>query len=338
MTQSTKPHIVIAEDEPATRKLLQRQLENAGYDVHAYGDGRPALEQISGLGSALVLADWGMPEMDGLELCRAIRELEEMNALSNVYVLLVTAHDGKEQIIDGLEAGANDYLTKPYDHGELLARIQVGERMLRLQAELLHRNVEYQKANAQLATLTRKLEELANTDELTGLMNRRCTFERLEQAWALAERDSSPLSCIMIDADKFKRINDTYGHPVGDQVLKDIAAVVLAEIRRPDLFGRVGGEEFVLICPSTPRAGAVVVAERMRQAVARHTTTVGDVSVQMTISCGVAERNAESTHPDDLIRQADELLYRAKEAGRNQTWVLNADGISEPVTGTAAVP
>ena len=336
MTDCTKPHIVIAEDEAATRKLLQRQLENAGYQVCAFGDGRAAFEQIKILGSALVLADWSMPKMDGLELCRAVRELEEMNALSNVYLLLVTAHDGKDHVIHGLETGANDYLTKPYHPGELVARIQVGERMLKLQAELLHRNIAHQKTNAQLATLTRKLEELANTDELTGLMNRRCTFERLEESWALAARDDTPLSCIMIDVDHFKEVNDTHGHQMGDQLLRDIAAAVRTEIRRPDLFGRVGGEEFVLICPSTPRAGAVIVAERIRQSVARLRSMVGDVQVSVTISCGVAERDPSSERPYDLIQMADELLYRAKKAGRDQVWMHNADGEPEPVISAAA--
>jgi diguanylate cyclase (GGDEF)-like protein len=208
--------------------------------------------------------------------------------------------------------------------------------MLKLQDELLHRNIEYQKTNAKLAALTRKLEELANTDELTGLMNRRCTFERLEETWSLAERDHAPLSCIMIDVDRFKEVNDTYGHQMGDQVLRDIASTVRPEIRRPDLFGRVGGEEFVLICPSTPRAGAVIVAERIRQCVANLTTVIDDTQMKVTISCGVAERDANIARPDDLIRMADQLLYRAKESGRNQTWMQNADGEPEPVISAVA--
>jgi diguanylate cyclase (GGDEF)-like protein len=140
----------------------------------------------------------------------------------------------------------------------------------------------------------------------------------------------------MIDVDHFKEVNDTHGHQMGDQVLRDIAAAVRPEIRRPDLFGRIGGEEFILICPSTPRAGAVIVAERIRQCVSKLTTVLSDTQVSVTISCGVAERNADNERPDDLIRAADELLYRAKEAGRNQIWVHNADGEPEPVAPTLA--
>ena len=335
MTDLTKHRIIVVEDEPATRKLLAMQLERAGYEVAAFGDGRAALEPVTAMGTGIVLADWSMPEMDGIELCRAVRGLEEMGALSNIYFILLTAHDSKEQTIEGLEAGANDYLTKPYHQGELLARLQVGERMLRLQAELIQRNIEYQKANAQLAILTRKLEELANTDVLTGLANRRALFDRFEEIWELASRNGHAVSGIMFDIDRFKSINDTYGHDAGDQVLREVAEIARRSVRRPDLCGRIGGEEFVILCPATHLDGAAILAERVRTSVAEHVVVCNDVTISTSISCGVAERLFQMERPDELLKLADAMLYAAKEHGRNQTWVAQADGTGHVIEEVA---
>ena len=326
MSDTSDFPVIVADDEPATRKLLEHQLQRAGQRVETYVDGRAALEAVTRTGSAVVLADWSMPEMDGIELCRAIRELQEMEALGNVYVILLTAHDSKERVVEGLEAGANDYLTKPYHQGELLARIHVGQRFLRLQEELLQRTVEYQKANTQLALLTREMEKLANTDALTGLSNRRCLLERFDETWELAERHGHPLSCIMLDIDKFKKVNDTYGHAAGDRVLVDIAAIIRDSGRRPDLCGRFGGEEFLVLCPHTPRDGAVLLAERIRKGVAACTVPCDNVPIAVSISCGVAERTGDTLRPEDLLKRADAMLYAAKEHGRDQTWVLAPGG------------
>ncbi|MCK4343125.1 MAG: diguanylate cyclase [Phycisphaerae bacterium] len=331
MTESAKTQIIIVEDEFATRKLIQRQLERAGYRVIACGDGRAALEPISKMGSGIVLADWSMPEMDGLELCRTIRELERMQALTHIYFILLTAHNSKEQVIEGLKAGADDYLTKPYHAGELLARIQVGQRILRLQEELLQRNIEYQKANTQLALLTRKLEELANTDGLTGLASRRFLFERFNEVWDLAERYGHPFGCLMLDVDKFKKVNDTYGHDAGDAVLKEVARIIRETGRRPDMCGRIGGEEFVVLCPETARDGLVALAERIRQNVAAHTIVCDDIQIKVSISCGVAEKTPATPSPEELLKNADAMLYAAKGNGRNQTWVATGTGSGEPV-------
>jgi diguanylate cyclase (GGDEF)-like protein len=318
--------IIVVEDEPATRKLLQRQLSSAGYDVTAYTDGRAALDPITAMNSGIVLADWSMPEMDGLQLCGAIRELEAMQALGNIYFILLTANDSKEQTIAGLDAGANDYLTKPYHQGELLARIQVGARMLKLQEELLQRTIEFQKANTQMAILTRRLEELANTDTLTGLANRRCLFDRFADLWQLAARHGHPLSCVMFDVDRFKLTNDSFGHDAGDQVLREVADALRESARRPDLCGRLGGEEFVIICPATPRDGAAALAERVRARLSAATIPYNGRILHVTVSCGVAERTDATSSPEDLLREADTMLYRAKASGRNQTWVTTADG------------
>jgi diguanylate cyclase (GGDEF)-like protein len=324
---------IIVDDDPATRRLLQRQLELAGFNVRAFADGRAAVEPITELGTGIVIADWHMPEMDGIELCQAVRELESMQALGTIYYILLTANNNKEQIVEGLAAGANDYLTKPYHQGELLARIQVGERVLRLQEELRKQTVEFQKANLELTLLSRKLDDMANTDALTGLSNRRCLLRKLKEAWDGTTRNNQSLSCIMFDIDKFKRINDTYGHEAGDEVLKATATRLRASVRRPDMCGRLGGEEFALVCAGLERDAAAAVAERIRNAIAAKPVRCGEQDVAVTTSCGVAQRDAATDSPEALLRHADDMLYAAKEHGRNQTWVRQADG-----NGTAFAP
>lgn len=325
----------IVEDDAASRRLLQRQLELAGYTVRAASNGRDAIEMMSELGSGIVIADWSMPELDGIQLCRALRELESMQALGSIYYILLTAHTGKEQVIEGLAAGANDYLTKPYHSGELLARVQVGERVLGLQEELRRQTVEFQKANLELALLSRKLDDMANTDALTGLSNRRCLLARLKEAWDSSTRGGHSLSCIMLDVDKFKRINDTYGHEAGDEVLKATATRLRGSIRRPDMCGRLGGEEFAVVCAGIDSATASTVAERIRQAISAAPVRCGDKEIPVTTSCGVAQRDDSIVSPEALLRSADDLLYAAKEHGRNQTWYRRPNGSAAAVTAAS---
>jgi two-component system cell cycle response regulator len=336
MSTTPKRQIVVVEDDPATRKLLARQLEAAGYAVGAYENGRVAVDPIIEMGSGMVIADWSMPEMDGLELCRAVRELEGMQAVSNVYFLLLTAHSAKDKVVEGLEAGANDYLTKPYHQGELLARVQVGQRMLALQEELMQRNVEVQKANAKMALLANRLETLANTDGLTGLVNRRCLLNRFNEAWAAAERDGHTLSCFMFDVDKFKRINDTYGHSAGDEVLRVVSATAKRHARRPELCGRFGGEEFMLVFPTISLDDVVAVAEQLREAIHDAPVSYEDQTIPVSVSIGVAQRCEATATLDDLITSADEMLYKAKDSGRNQTWVCPPEGAPFCAAGPAA--
>jgi diguanylate cyclase (GGDEF)-like protein len=318
--------IIVVEDDALTRKLLQRQLSDAGYHVAAYPDGRSALQAICQMGRGIVVADWSMPVMDGLELCRATRELQEMQVLGNTHVIMLTAFDTKEKVVEGLAAGANDYLTKPYHLGELLARVKVGERMLRLQDELVHRTLEVQKANAQMAVLASKLDNMANSDMLTGLPNRRCLFEHFSEAWRTTDAEKLPLSCLMLDVDRFKRINDTYGHATGDLVLRRIAEVIHRHTLQPELCGRFGGEEFVLIFPAIHVAAASALAEKLRTDIAATAIPRKDGPLTATVSCGLAEKSPTTTCADDLLRNADTMLYLAKQHGRDQTWLLDPGG------------
>ncbi len=312
MAKTELPHIVLAEDEPASRMLLARHLSKAGYEVTACENGRIALDAIQQRGSCIVVADWMMPEMDGLELCRTVRGLCETDALGFVYYILLTAHSEKEQIVAGLEAGADDYLTKPYHKQELLARLRAGERIFMLQADLRAAN--------------RQLEQLANTDMLTGLANRRHLFERFAEMWSMGERKGRPLGCVMLDIDKFKSVNDTYGHAAGDYVLKNVARTCRDNLRPYDILGRFGGEEFCIISPENDAAGTAALADRIRRAVAESHFEFEGQTIPVTISLGVGEREDRHAGPDDLIAVADAMLYQAKENGRNQVWVHMPDG------------
>lgn len=332
MALTAKRRIIAVDDDALTLKLLVRHLEQAGYSVQGYGDGRSALEPICEMSAGIVIADWSMPEMDGLQLCNALQELKEMQAIRSIYFILLTAHSTKDKVVQGLEAGANDYLTKPYHPGELLARVQVGERMLALQDELLRRNIEVQKANAQMALLAQKLDQLANSDALTRLANRRSIFDRFEDVWKQSDDDNQPLSCIMLDVDKFKRINDTYGHAAGDEVLRVTSAIIRRTARRPEMCGRFGGEEFLLLLPNTHAEDAAAHAENLREQIAREPVPFEGTPINVSISCGVAEKSPETTQPDELVSQADAMLYAAKTHGRNQTWVYVGNDQGKPAT------
>ncbi len=321
--------IVLAEDDGATRSLLLRQLQRAGYQVTACDNGRSALAAVQRKTPDMVLADWSMPDMDGISLLHAVRELSEQNALPFIYFVLLTASSEKQQVIAGLEAGADDYLTKPYDIQELLARLRAGGRILDLQTALRTRQFELQRINADMSRLNARLNRLANTDGLTDLFNRRYLFDRLAELWAIYERHRRPLSCIVLDVDRFKRINDTCGHAAGDGVLRAIADIARREVRTSDLLARLGGEEFCVLCPETDAQGAVAVAERIRHAVEQFVFKADAEALRVTISLGVAPARPTMQASDELLAAADAMLYRAKDGGRNAVGVLHESGSSE---------
>ncbi len=328
MESVSRAKLILADDEQALRTLLGGQLARAGYDVIACANGRAAIDALRHEGSGIVIADWEMPEIDGLALCRMIREQCEMKALGLVYYILLSAHTEKTHVVQGLEAGADDYLCKPYHFEEVVARIRAGQRILNLQEELIRGRFEVNKANSQLAVLNARLERMANTDALTGLYSRRYLLARADEAWALAERSGTPLSCLMMDIDRFKSINDTYGHAAGDIVLKHVATTMMRMLRRYDVCGRFGGEEFVVVCPSAEAAGAANLAERLRLAIAAEPVSLPDGKrVSVAISVGVADRRLDDATPQAMLTRADELLYRAKNGGRNQVWYV---GESDP--------
>ena len=259
-------------------------------------------------------------------MCRALSALREEGAARSLYVILLTAHSDKGKVVEGLEAGADDFLRKPYNFQELLARIHAGERIQSLQDQLIARQIELKKSNAELGLLNDKLTRLANFDALTELPNRRYTLERFADSWAQARRYDRPLSCVMLDIDHFKRVNDTYGHKAGDIVLQEVAATLRSLVRRYDVCGRFGGEEFLCVCPEATVEAAAMVAERMRVSVRQQQILAEETQIAVTISLGVAAMRPDHASPDALTAEADAMLYAAKEHGRNRVWCTDSEG------------
>lgn len=293
--------VLIADDDPVSRRALEATLAGWGYDVEVVNDGVQALGALlrDGEPPRLAVLDWMMPGLDGPEVCRTVRARSQG---PYAWLLLLTARKKGSDLIAGLEAGADDYIRKPFDPGELKARLRVGERILALQAQLL----EAQKA----------LSVLATRDELTGLFNRRAMVERLDQELARTAREGGNLSILLIDVDHFKHLNDDRGHQAGDEVLREIA-VRLDRVAGPSAaLGRYGGDELIAILPGCDSAAAVALAEKMREAVsAAIPTQAGPVSMTVSIGCGTHSAGQAASV---LIANADVALYRAKAAGRNR--------------------
>lgn len=287
--------ILIVDDDEAIRRTLAHRFKRAGYATREAANGREALDLIRQEKLQLVIADWCMPVMDGLELVRQIR----LEALPRyVYIIMLTVKNNPEDRLLGLEAGADDYLAKPFHAAELLARVAIGQRILDLEA---------------------RLNEVALRDGLTGLFNRRAFDTRLQEELLRAQRYQRALSLIMGDLDHFKNYNDRYGHIAGDQLLREAAQVLLACVRRTDFVARYGGEEFAILLPETTKANALIVAEAIRKTTAHYPfadETAADPHTA-TFSLGVASYPEDTPHSADLLALADQALYRAKNAGRN---------------------
>jgi len=307
--------ILVVDDDADVLRLLDRYLSNAGFEVLKAQDANQAIRILMEEGPPLVVTDWMMPGMSGLDLCRQIRTTE---GIGLVYVIVLTAMTEKNRLVEAFDAGTDDYLTKPVSRQELLARLKAGIRVIELETQLLKSNREIHKVNAEFAILNKKLERLATIDELTNLANRRHAMAFLEQSWKQATRHNQPLSCVMLDIDHFKRVNDTHGHVMGDIVLSRVAQLLDDNARAGDIVARVGGEEFLVICPQTDIQGAAVVAERIRHAVESTQIESDDIEICVTLSSGVAQRTENTKTPDDLLKTADEALYQAKGSGRNR--------------------
>ena len=293
--------ILIAEDAPVSRRLLQALLTQWGYSVEVAKDGVEALEALLRPGAPqLAILDWEMPGLSGPEVCHRARARSDAEYC---YLLLLTSRDGRTDLVQGLRAGADDYVTKPFDPGELQARLRTGERILALQRQFL----EAQEA----------LRLQASRDSLTGLYNRRVVLERLDEELARAGREASELSVLILDADHFKRVNDRYGHQAGDDTLHELASRLGSVLRPYDSLGRYGGEELIAVLPGCDEEGALEVAERMRSAVDSIPLATRAGPVPLTISIGSATWSGRG-NGDTLIARADEALYRAKSAGRNR--------------------
>jgi diguanylate cyclase (GGDEF)-like protein len=307
--------VLLAEDDPVARLLTTRLLRKAGYEVIAVADGEAALATLRETFCPLLLTDWEMPGLDGPSLLRAVRTGDWPGY---VYAVLLTGRDGREHVLQGLDAGADDYLKKPVDEAELVARMKTGHRIAALEERL--------------RAAERVARQLSLTDALTGAYNRRHLVEELPLEFERARRHRHALSLAICDIDHFKKINDTHGHPAGDEVLRAFAQLLRSSVREIDWVARFGGEEFVVVLPATDHAGALQVAEKLRVLAAGLLVPFGDTTIRLTASFGVASIEPgwpAAPLPAALIEQADLCLYRSKQAGRNRV-------SGEPLPGSAA--
>lgn len=295
--------ILVVDDNADNLDVVATRLRFRGYDVDAATTGEEALEKVEAHPPDLILLDVMMPGMDGFEVARRIKNDPD---LPFIPIILVTARTSTQDKVTGLDAGADDYLTKPINFAELEARVRSMMRIRELQQELEEKN--------------RTLARLSISDGLTGLYNHRHMQEVVHEEFERAKRTGEPLAVVMFDFDHFKRVNDSYGHQVGDRVLQEMAGILQRTAREIDKIGRYGGEEFIVVLPDTDIDDAATFAERVRSRVEKHPFTVGHAEpLRLTVSAGAATYPHPAVHnPRTLIHRADQALYAAKAAGRNR--------------------
>jgi two-component system, cell cycle response regulator len=300
--------ILIADDEPVSRRVLQGLLVKWGYEVVVVADGYASWEYLKEVDAPrMALLDWMMPGLNGVDVCRKLRATRPQ---PYTYMLLLTAKDAKESVVEGLESGADDYLTKPFHPQELKARLRVGLRLLELEDTL----VQAREA----------MRFKATHDVLTEVWNRGAILEMLEREVVRSRREGASLGVVIGDLDHFKSVNDTYGHLAGDSVLREVSKRMLASVRSYDMIGRYGGEEFLLLLPGCNREVTADKAEQLRTAVAQRPIDTMGGSLQITMSLGgVAVANWPADSANQILQMADAALYHAKEEGRNR--VVMAD-------------
>jgi two-component system cell cycle response regulator len=307
--------ILIVDDDPMTLLSLKKMFENDGKSVYTAENGDDALSLALESLPDMVITDWRMPKVSGIDLCRILRST---TITRHIYIIMLTGKESDEEHIQALEAGADDFVIKPFTPEVLAARMNSGERIIRFQQKIRQDHEIIQKYAAKLAAANRKLETMAMTDALTGLPNRRSALNRLKEEVSGSRRHKTPLSCIMIDIDHFKLINDSFGHDIGDRVLKKIADVFSVTARSYDMVSRIGGEEFLVICSRSTLPESKQLAERLRQAINSLRIPLEENTVQVTISLGVASWHEHMSNGEDMTKAADRALYRAKQQGRNR--------------------
>lgn len=294
------PKILIVDDVVDNVKLLSLCLFDEGYDICTASNGEEALEVVEREKPDTILLDVMMPVMDGIEACTRLRRHPDHRTIP---IILVTALSQEDDVVNGLDAGADDYITKPFNPRTVAARTRSAVNRYMIQLE-----------NQRLMA---ELQKLATTDSLTGIRNRRTFFTLFEQEWRRSDRNGTGLTSIMIDVDRFKLLNDTHGHMCGDKVLKAVASTLEDGLRQSDILCRYGGEEFCAILPETPLEGGAIWAERRRQAIEELTVSHGKETVAVTASFGVAQRTPELDSVDKLVNAADVALYHSKSTTRN---------------------
>lgn len=307
--------VLVADDEVGERQTVCEMLCRLGYEVFEAVDGQQALEMALKVQPQVLIADCALSELNGVQLTQALRGTKLGRGM---VILILAAMDCEDRLVEAFEAGADDYLARPVRERVLAARLQAGERVLELQQEVARDHEEMQQFAAELAVSNRRLHEAAVTDVLTGFRNRRYAMDRLEKEWSASLRSQRPLSCMMIDIDSFKQINDCYGHDIGDRVLLELSQVLKNNLRANDEICRIGGDEFLVISPDTDAVSARLVAERMRSAAEKLMVDTPRGLLRCGISIGVASRSANTLSTAMLIKAADEGMYAAKSSGRNR--------------------
>jgi len=299
--------ILIADDSVVSRHLLEATLRKWGYDVVVACDGSQAWEMLSSPDAPrLAILDWVMPGLSGPEVCQRVRQASRTGELNYTYLLLLTSKSDREDLIEGMESGADDYLTKPFDHNELKVRLRAGSRVIDLQRELVAAREE--------------LREQATKDFLTRIWNRSSILDILQRELVRAAREKRPVGVVLGDLDHFKNINDTFGHFAGDAVLREFTRRALAVMRPYDAMGRYGGEEFLMVLPGCDPTCTLSQTERLRVAIAGEAVSIEETPYSLTCSFGAAcWLPGTNVTAEALIRAADEALYAAKKQGRNRT-------------------
>lgn len=309
---NNRREILIVDDDLDYLKLISRALSHEGYSVRAFDSGEKAIQAMTDIQPDLLILDVNMPGISGLETLAHLRQ-----KLTYVAVIFVSANDQVKDVVMGLDAGADDYIRKPFDVAELLSRVRAKLRVKDL--------------NDQLRVANEKLKELVEIDDLTGLYNMRSIYQRLENEITRAERFKKQFAVIMMDMDRFKSVNDDHDHLFGSFVLSEVGKMVRNNIRKVDFGARYGGDEFMIALTETNLKGAILFATRLKEKIEKHIFKSGKDSIQLTASMGIAV-----THPDftvnarELVRKADELLYEAKNNGRNRIESFEFNAIIKP--------
>jgi len=298
-------NVLIAEDDFIICQELAKTITDWGYNTFIAKDGNEAWEIIQNKDVRIAIFDWMMPGINGIELCRKIREksYEQDNDAKYLYTILLTGKDQQADVIQGLSAGADDYMTKPFDFLELKVRIQKGVRIIELEEKRIR---------------------LASFDSLTELWNRKKIFDLLNEEFERSTRENNPIGVIMADIDQFKKINDTYGHLVGDHVLVEISSRFRKSLREYDKIGRYGGDEFLIIIPGCKPEDLIIIAKRLRKSISEKKieTVAGPLNVTISLG-GVSSRSFPLDSPEKFIQASDKALYIAKSKGRNREYFIN---------------
>lgn len=317
-----KPTIAVVDDHPASCAFLEHMLKAEGHEPVIAQSARQILDRHPIDHFDIWFVDWLMPEVSGLELVRSIRA---SRGGDRCYIIMLTSRNAAEDLATAFEAGVDDYMAKPVGGLELRARLNAAVRLVSLHASVRERMAEVERLNEQLLKVNNRLEIMASTDALTGLLNRRAGLQRLVESWEQSCLHDRPLSVAIIDIDQFKRVNDTFGHARGDAAIRYVASVLRDAARETDFVCRLGGEEFLVTFPNTDEDQATLGAARCRERIERACCHADGQELALSISAGVASRTPDMRSIESLLRAADTALYRAKSDGRNRVVHASSD-------------